>query len=77
MTILHYVVFWLVVITFTVAGSLLSYSFIHFQRRSTDSSNPERGFRESPVLGLIWTLVPVSLLITLLVLTFQTIYLTQ
>ncbi|MBN1217286.1 MAG: hypothetical protein JXM69_00030 [Anaerolineae bacterium] len=77
MTILHYVVFWLVVITFAVASSLLSYSFIHFQQRSTSNPDPERSFRESPILSLIWTLSPVGLLIALLVLTFQTIYLTQ
>lgn len=69
---LNYIIFWIAVVVFLITSVLLSYSLIRFQRESTNDLETEQNFYGHPVLGIIWTLIPVGILVTLLILTFQT-----
>lgn len=60
-------------IVFMIVCSLLIYSLVRFRRRSPTDPEPERSFQGNTTLELIWTIIPVGILVTLLVLTFQTI----
>jgi len=56
-------IFWIAVVVSAAAGGLLSIYFLRFQHKS-DSLGIDK-------FGVIWTLVPVGILVTLLVFTFQ------
>jgi heme/copper-type cytochrome/quinol oxidase subunit 2 len=73
MTSLSTIIFWIIVVVFAITSVLLSYSLIRFQRKSTNEAKTNQQFQDNPVLAIIWTLVPVGILVVLLVLTFQTI----
>jgi heme/copper-type cytochrome/quinol oxidase subunit 2 len=63
---LHTSIFWLAVLIFAVVSGMLSYSIIRFQGKSRYDVGIDR-------LSVIWTLVPIAILVALLVFTFQSI----
>ena len=69
---LPYIIFWVAAAAFLIACTLLSYSLIRSQRRSAGDTEPEQNYRSKGFLELIWTLIPVGILMLLLILTFQT-----
>lgn len=70
---LHNVTLWIAGVVFLIVGSLLIYSLVRFRRRSPDDPEPDQSFHGSAVLETIWTVIPVGILVTLVVLTFQTL----
>lgn len=70
---LHTITLWIATIVFLIVCGLLIYSLIRFRRRSDDEPEPDQSFHGSTTLEVIWTLVPVGILVALLVLTYQTI----
>ncbi len=60
-------------IVFMIVCSLLIYSLVRFRRRSPIDPEPEQSSQGNTTLELIWTIIPMGILVTLLVLTFQTI----
>jgi heme/copper-type cytochrome/quinol oxidase subunit 2 len=72
MTNLSDIIFWIAVVILTIASTLLSFSLIRVQRQSTDNPKSKQNFRDPTMLGIIWTLIPVGILVALLILTFQT-----
>lgn len=69
---LPYVIFWIAAVIFLIACTLLSYSLIRSQHRSAGDAEPEQNFHSNGVLELVWTLIPVGILVLLLILTYQT-----
>jgi heme/copper-type cytochrome/quinol oxidase subunit 2 len=67
-----YIIFWSAVVVLSITSVLLSYSLLRFQRKSTNALKTGQIFRDHTLLGIIWTLIPVGILVTLLILTFQT-----
>ena len=74
---LGYIIFWSAVVILLITSGLLSYSLLRFQRKSTNELKTEQIFRDHTVLGIIWTLIPVGILVTLLILAFQTMQVTN
>lgn len=70
---LHTVTLVIATIVFLIVCGLLIYSLVRFRRRSADDPEPDQSFHGSTTLEVIWTLVPVGILVALLVLTYQTI----
>jgi heme/copper-type cytochrome/quinol oxidase subunit 2 len=69
---LPYIIFWIIAVVFLIVSVLLSYSLIRYQRKSTNDRETNKWGRDKTVLGIIWTLLPMAILVTLLVLAFQT-----
>lgn len=74
---LPYVIFWIAAAIFLIACTLLSYSLIRSQHHSAGKAEPKQNFHSNGLLELIWTLIPVGILVLLLILTFQTIQITH
>jgi heme/copper-type cytochrome/quinol oxidase subunit 2 len=72
-----YIIFWSAVVVLLITSVLLSYSLIRFQRKSTNALKTEQSFRDHTILGIIWALIPVGILVTLLILTFQMMQVTN
>lgn len=70
---LHTLTLWIATIVFLIVCGLLIYSLVRFRRRSPDEPEPDQSFHGSTTLEVIWTLVPVGILVALLVFTYQTI----
>ncbi len=69
---LHTITLVIATIVFLIVGGLLLHSLIRFQRRSPDDPEPDQSFRGNTTLELIWTIIPVGILLILLVLTYNT-----
>lgn len=67
------IIFWIAATIFLIVCTLLSYSLIRSRHRSADDVETEQNLHRNGVLEMIWTLIPVGILILLLILTFQTI----
>ena len=74
---LGYIIFWSAVVVLLITSVLLSYSLIRFQRKSTNELKTGQIFRDHTVLGIIWSLIPVGILVTLLILAFQKMQVTN
>lgn len=70
---LHTITLWIATIVFLIVCGLLIYSLVRFRRRSPDEPEPDQSFHGNTTLEVIWTVIPVGILVTLLVLTFQTL----
>jgi cytochrome c oxidase subunit II len=69
---LHTVTMVIATIVFAIVCGLLIYSLIRFRRKSADDPEPDQSFHGNTTLEVIWTVIPVGILATLLVLTYQT-----
>jgi len=70
------IVFWSVAGITLAVSLLLAYSIIRFQHRLANQPPTDAGdFRDNNVLSFIWTLVPIGILASLLILAFQTMQL--
>jgi cytochrome c oxidase subunit 2 len=69
---LHNITLVIATIVFIIVCVLLFYSLIRFRRKSDNDPEPDQSFHGNTTLEVIWTIVPVGILISLLVLTFQT-----
>ena len=58
---------------FLIVCGLLIYSLVRFRRKSADEPEPDQSFHGNTTLEVIWTIIPVGILATLLVLTYQTL----
>ena len=56
-----------------VVCGLLIYSLIKAQRHSARQTEPEQSYQSSPILEIIWTFIPVGLLLLILLLTFEAV----
>ena len=70
---LHSFIFWGIAGITGFISILLSISIIKFQRKLAHKAVEPGEFHDNTVLSVIWTLVPVGLLVILLALTFQAI----
>jgi cytochrome c oxidase subunit 2 len=70
---LHTITLWIASIVFLIVCTLLIYSLIRFRRKSADEPEPDQSFHGNTTLEVIWTIIPVGILVTLLVLTYQTL----
>ena len=70
---LHTITLWIASIVFLIVCSLLIYSLVRFRRKSADEPEPDQSFHGNTALEVIWTIIPVGILATLLVLTYQTL----
>ncbi len=70
---LHNVTLWIAGVVFLIVSALLIYSLVRFRRRSADDPEPDQSFHGSIVLETVWTIIPVGILLSLVVLTFQTL----
>lgn len=64
---------WLVGAVLIIAGVLLLISLLRFQQRPADTPTAEQGLQGSGPLEMIWTLIPVAILVALLILTYQSL----
>ena len=71
------IIFWSAVVVLSITSVLLSYSLIRFQRKSTNTLKTGQFFRDHTLLGIIWTLIPVGILVALLILIFQMMQVTN
>ena len=69
---LHDTIFWSAAVVFLIASTLLSYSLVRVQRKPAGDTESDQDFHGNIVLEIIWTLIPVGILMALLILTFQT-----
>ncbi len=69
---LHNITMVIATIVFLIVCALLVYSLVRFRRKSDNDPEPDQNFHGNTTLEVIWTIIPVGILITLLVLTFQT-----
>jgi cytochrome c oxidase subunit 2 len=69
---LHTITLWIATVVFLIVCGLLIYSLVRFRRRSADEPEPDQSFHGSTKLEVVWTLVPVIILVVLLGLTWQT-----
>ncbi len=67
---LQTIVLWLAIAVFAVVCTLLIHSLVRFRRKSTN--DPEQRFDGNVTLETIWTIIPLGILVTLVVLTLQT-----
>ncbi len=68
---LPWTILWLATgISVAVCG-LLIYSLLKVRRNAASEAEPEQSFQSSPILEIIWTFIPVGLLLLILVLTFE------
>jgi|GEM_PF-2689844 len=77
LTNLPYIIFWIATAIFFIACTLLSYSLIRSQRHSANETETEENFKSNGILELIWTLIPVGILVMLLLLTYQSMRITN
>ena len=70
---LHTITLWIASIVFSIVCGLLIYSLVRFRRKSADEPEPDQSFHGNTMLEVIWTIIPVGILATLLVLTYQTL----
>lgn len=70
---LHTITLAIATIVFLIVCALLIYSLIRFRRKSADDPEPDQSFHGNTTLEVIWTIIPVGILATLLVLTYQTL----
>lgn len=70
---LHTTILWVAAAVFIIVCGLLIYSLVRFRRKSADAPEPDQSFHGSAMLETIWTVVPVGILLSILVLTFQSI----
>ena len=70
---LHTITLWIVSIVFLIVCGLLIYSLVRFRRKSADEPERDQSFHGNTTLEVIWTIIPVGILATLLVLTYQTL----
>ncbi len=69
---LHTITLVIATIVFLIVCGLLIYSLVRFRRRSDNDPEPDQNFHGNTTLEVIWTVIPVGILATLLVLTYQT-----
>lgn len=69
---LHSITLVIATIVFLIVCGLLVYSLIRFRRKSDNDPEPDQSFHGNTTLEVIWTIIPVGILATLLVLTYQT-----
>lgn len=60
------------IVSLIVCG-LLIYSLIRVRRKVAKHLEPDRTFPGNTTLEIIWTVIPIAILATLLVLTYQTL----
>jgi cytochrome c oxidase subunit 2 len=70
---LHAITLVIATIVFLIVCGLLVYSLVRFRRRSATDPEPDQSFSGNPTLEVIWTAIPVGILVILLVLTYQTL----
>lgn len=70
---LQAVTLWLAGGVFIIIGALLLISLIRFQRRPADAPAAEQGQQGSGAIEMIWTLIPMAILVALIVLTYQSL----
>ncbi len=69
---LHTITLIIATIVFLIVCGLLIYSLVRFRRKSENDPEPDQSFHGNTTLEVIWTIIPVGILATLLVLTYQT-----
>jgi heme/copper-type cytochrome/quinol oxidase subunit 2 len=68
---LPWTILWLAAGISVVVCGLLAASLIKAQRNSARQADPDQNYQNSPILEIIWTFIPVGLLLLILVLTFE------
>lgn len=74
---LPYIIFWIAAVVFLIASTLLSYSLIRSQHKSAGDTESEQSFHRNGLLEAVWTFIPVGILVVLLILTYQTMQITE
>jgi cytochrome c oxidase subunit 2 len=69
---LHTITLVMATVVFLIVCGLLIYSLVRFRRRSPNDPEPDQSFHGNTTLEVVWTIIPVGILVTLLVLTYQT-----
>ncbi|MBE7474720.1 MAG: cytochrome c oxidase subunit II [Anaerolineae bacterium] len=70
---LHTITLIVATLVFLIVCGLLIYSLVRFRRKSANDPEPDQSFHGNTTLEVIWTIIPVGILATLLVLTYQTL----
>lgn len=70
---LHNITLVVATLVFLIVCGLLIYSLVRFRRKSNDEPEPDQSFHGNTTLEIIWTVIPVGILVLLLVFTFQTL----
>lgn len=70
---LQALILWLAGTVLVIAGFLLLISLLRFQRRPADTSAAEQGQPGNGPLEMIWTLIPVAILVALIIMTYQSL----
>lgn len=68
---LPWTILWLAAGISVIVCGLLVTSLIKAQRNSARQSDPDQNYQNSPILEIIWTFIPLGLLLLILVLTFE------
>ena len=64
---------WIAGAALIITGVLLLISLLRFQRRPADTPAVEQGLQRNSLLEMIWTIIPMTILVTLIILTYQSL----